>query len=67
MHTRWPCITFTTFIRKHQTLKTTPAVAAGIANKALTLADLVAMVEAEEAKLGERLTNYLPAETKKSK
>jgi hypothetical protein len=32
------------FIRKHQTLKTTPAVAAGIASKALTLLDLVTMV-----------------------
>src|SRR5205809_2425933 len=36
------------FIRKHQTLKTTPAVAAGIASKPLTLLDLVTMVEAEE-------------------
>ena len=53
------------FIRKHHTLKTTPAVAAGIADRALTVLDLVKMVEAEEAKLGERLTSYLPA--KKSK
>jgi hypothetical protein len=54
------------FIRKHQTLKTTPAVAAGVADKALTIMDLVTMIEAEEAKLGERLTSYLPA-AKKSK
>lgn len=54
------------FIRKHQTLKTTPAVAAGLANKALTVLDLVSMMEAEEKKLGERLTNYLPAASKKS-
>ena len=49
------------FIRKHQTLKTTPAVAAGIADKPLTVLDLVKMIEDEEGKLGERLTNYLPA------
>ncbi len=52
------------FIRKHQTLKTTPAVAAGLANKALTVLDLVAMMEAEEKKLGERITSYLPASSK---
>ena len=52
------------FSRKHQTLKTTPAVAAGIANRALTVLDLVKMIEAEEAKLGERLTSYLPAASK---
>jgi IS1 family transposase len=57
---------FYNFIRKHQTLKTTPAVASGIANRAYTLLDLVKMVEAEEAKLGERLTKYLPAKPKKS-
>jgi len=49
------------FIRRHQTLKTTPAVAAGIANAPLTVLDLVKMVEAEEAKLKGRLTDYLPA------
>lgn len=45
------------FIRKYQTLKTTPAVAAGIANAALTVLDLVKMIEAEVAKLGARLTS----------
>jgi IS1 family transposase len=49
------------FIRKHMTLKTTPAVAAGLANSSLTMLDLVNMIEAEEAKLGERLTSYLPS------
>ena len=53
------------FIRKHHTLKTTPAVAAGIADRQLTILDLVMMVEAEEAKLGERLTSYLPAPNSK--
>lgn len=52
------------FIRKHMTLKTTPAVAAGLANAPLTVLDLVAMIEAEEAKLGGRLTSYLPAAPK---
>jgi IS1 family transposase len=52
------------FIRKHQTLKTTPAVAAGIANAPLTIADLVKMIEDEETKLKGRLTNYLPASSK---
>ena len=52
------------FARKHHTLKTTPAVAAGIVAKALTIADLVAMMEAEEAKLGERISGYLPAASK---
>lgn len=52
------------FIRKHQTLKTTPAVAAGIATKALTIIDLVKMMEEEESKLGERISGYLPAASK---
>lgn len=49
------------WIRKHQTLKTTPAVAAGIANRPMTLLELVGMIEAEEKKLGGRLTDYLPS------
>jgi IS1 family transposase len=52
------------FIRKHMTLKTTPAVAAGIADKPLTIIDLVKMMEEEEGRLGERITNYLPAASK---
>ena len=52
------------FIRKHMTLKTTPAVAAGIADKPLAIMDLVRMMEAEEAKLGERISDYLPAASK---
>jgi len=36
-------------------------VAAGLANAALTVLDLVKMIEAEESKLGERLTSYLPS------
>lgn len=52
------------FIRKHHTLKTTPAVAAGLANVPVTMLDLVKMIEAEEVKLGGRLTDYLPAAEK---
>jgi hypothetical protein len=51
------------FIRKHHTIKTTPAVAAGIANAPMTVLDLVKMIEAEEAKLGGRSTDDLPAST----
>ncbi len=39
------------FIRKHQTLGTTPAVAAGITDKVWTVGDLVEMLEKEERKL----------------
>jgi IS1 family transposase len=56
---------FYNFIRKHHTIKTTPAVAAGLANAPLTVLDLVKMIEAEEAKLGGRLTDYLPPFPKK--
>jgi hypothetical protein len=55
---------FYNFIRKHHTIKTTPAVASGLANKPLTIIDLVKMIEAEEAKLGGRLTDYLPGDSK---
>lgn len=53
------------FIRKHQTLKTTPAVASDLASKPWTMLELVERLEAEEAKAGGRITDYLPAETKK--
>jgi len=52
------------FGRKHQTLKTTPAVAAGIADRAYTVLDLVDMLEREEKLLGARLTDYLPSPSK---
>ena len=55
------------FVRKHMTLKTTPAVAAGIAASPLTMLDLVKMIEAEEAKAGGRLTDYLPSSAGNSK
>lgn len=49
------------FCRKHQTIKTTPAVVMGVADRALTIVDLVKMIEQEESRLGSRITAYLPA------
>lgn len=49
------------FIKKHTTLKTTPAVAAGIASAPMTTLDLVRLIEAAEAEKGGRLTEYQPA------
>lgn len=42
---------FYNFCRKHKTLGTTPAVAAGVADREWTVADLVKLLEAEELKL----------------
>ncbi len=48
------------FVKKHATLKTTPAVAAGIADRPLTTLDLAEMIEAQEAEQGgRRITSYL--------
>lgn len=49
------------FVRKNATLKTTPAVVAGLASKAVTPIDLVEMIEAEEQRRGGRITSYLPS------
>jgi IS1 family transposase len=49
------------FIRKHHTIKTTPAVAMGLASKPWTVRDLVEAIEVEEKRIGGRLTDYLPA------
>lgn len=46
----------------HHTLKTTPSVAARLANASLTVFDPVRAIEAEEAKLGGRLTDYLASD-----
>ena len=54
-------VLYVNFIRKHQTLKTTPAVAAGLAVRPMTMLELVEMVEREERLTGGRLTRYLPA------
>jgi hypothetical protein len=57
---------FYNFIRKHQTVKTTPAVMAGVADKMWTMLDFVKLLEREEALLGGRLTDYKPASSKKN-
>lgn len=49
------------FIKKHSTLKTTPAVAAGIAAKPMTMLDFVDLLEREERLCGGRLSDYQPA------
>ncbi len=48
-------------IRKHMTLKTTPAVTSGLADRAWATLDLVKMIEEEEARVGGRITSYLPS------
>jgi len=53
------------FIRKHQTIKTTPAVMAGIADKPWTMVDFVKLLEREEELLGGRLTDYKMAASKR--
>ncbi len=52
------------FIRVHQTIQTTPAVRAGVANKEWTMRDFVELLVREERLLGGRLTNYKPAKKK---
>lgn len=48
------------FVKKHATLKTTPAVAAGISNRPLTTLDLAEMIaDAEAPRGGRRITSYL--------
>jgi hypothetical protein len=46
------------FIRRHQTIKVTPAVASGIADRAWTMLDFVNMLERQEKTNRGRLTNY---------
>jgi hypothetical protein len=45
------------FIRVHHTIKTTPAVAAGVADKVWTMVDFVKLLEREEELLGGRLSD----------
>ncbi|MEM8739554.1 MAG: IS1 family transposase [Planctomycetota bacterium] len=54
------------FCRKHQTIKTTPAVMAGVADKVWTMVDFVEMLEAEEKARGGRITEYLASPGKSS-
>lgn len=50
--------------RRHQSLKTTPAVASGLANRRMMMVELVECLEAQEAKNGGRVTDYLPSPSK---
>lgn len=52
------------FCRIHTTIKTTPALKAGIADKVWTMLDFVKMLEREEELLDDRLTDYRPAKKK---
>jgi len=55
------------FMRKHMTLKTTPAIAAGITDRVWTMVDFVRLMELEEASKGGRITDYKIAASKKNK
>jgi len=46
------------FIRKHLTIKTTPAIMAGLTDRAWTMVDFVELMEREEATVGGRITDY---------
>lgn len=50
------------FVRKHQTIGTSPAVAANVADHRWTMLEFVEMLEKEERLQGGRLTNYKPAQ-----
>jgi IS1 family transposase len=53
------------FMRKHMTLKTTPAVMAGVADREWRMLDFVKLLEREEEKNGGRLTDYKMAASKR--
>lgn len=52
------------FARPHATIRTTPAVAAGIAKRPLTVLDLIHELEREEGVRGGRITDYLSSQSK---
>lgn len=54
------------WIRTHHTIRTTPAVAAGLSEQPMTMLDLVEMIQSEEDRLGARLSDYLPSTKKRS-
>lgn len=47
--------------KRHSALKTTPAVASGIATRPMSMVELVEHIQAQEAAVGGRLTGYLPS------
>lgn len=54
---------FYNFVRIHQTLKMTPAMAAGVSNRLWEMKDLVEMIEAFEARNGTQLRNENQSKT----
>ena len=52
------------FVKIHQTLKCTPAMAAGVTPKLWEMTDVVAMIEAEEAKVSKVRGPYKKKVTK---
>jgi hypothetical protein len=46
------------FVRLHSKLRTSPAMAAGVTNKLWEIGDIVALVEAEEAKIDRKRGPY---------
>lgn len=53
--------------RKHTSIKTTPAVAAGIASRRMKMIELVESIETHEKETGGRVTDYLPSPKVESK
>lgn len=49
------------WVRRHQALKTTPAVAAGLTTRRMLIQELVEHIEANEKATGGRIANYLPS------
>ena len=47
-------MTYYNFVRIHKTLRVTPAMAAGVTDRLWEVADIVALVDAAEAKPGKR-------------
>ncbi len=54
------------FVRNHQTIKTTPAVFAGVADHEWTMVEFVEKLERKEGDRGGRLTNYKPSKSRAS-
>ena len=46
------------FVKIHKTLKCSPAMAAGVTEKLWEMSDVVAMIEAEEAKVSKKRGTY---------
>lgn len=55
------------FIRKHMTIKTTPALMAGVTDHRWTMIEFVQMLEREEKARGGRITSYKPVASVKAR